>query len=257
MFLRAAVRTKCKDMKIEPIKIDCNGKIHKIVKYHLTQKDPLLIDSLEIGADLAGKVDIRDPSGVPRVLTTRVAKCSGGVIAEKIFTDFMERKIVKESRIKRDLSKIEIFRPNADYSKDQVDLIVRSIDEKKPILRIEVRSSFSYKTASIDNVVKYAMSLLGPYITRVKPTEEVKDFHVTIIHRVHPADLLQRSREKGIDSFIVGGATKEMFQDSKLTMFDSLDQERAWYKTIKPIWKGLDAYDIAENIVTQTLERYK
>lgn len=240
-------------MKIETIKVDCDGKIHRIVKYHLSEKDTLLSDSLEIGAELAGKVNIRDPAGVPRDVATRLAKCSGGVIAERISRDFIERRMIEEQSTKKELSKVELYLPPGDYSKGQIDLIVRRKVDKKTLLKIEVRSSFSYITSSIFNVVRYAMSLLGPYITMVKPTEEVKDFHITVIHRVHPADLLRRSREQGIDSFIVGGGTKDMFQDSKLTIIDDLYQNGARYKIIKPIWKGLDAHSIAENIITQAL----
>lgn len=240
-------------MEIESVKVDCYGKVHKIVKYHLNEKDTLFINSLEKGAELAGKVNIRDPAGVPRDVATRLAKCSGGVIAEKIFKNFMKRRMMEEEKTEKELSKVELYTPPGDYSKGQIDLIVRRKADKKPLLRIEIRSSFSYITASIFNVVKYAMSLLGPYTTFVKPGEKIKDFHVTVIHRVDPADLLQKSREQGINSFIVGGGTKKMFQDSQLTSIDNLYQRGASYKTIKPMWKGLDAYEVAESIIRQTL----
>jgi len=240
-------------MEVETVEVNCDGKIHKIVKYHLTQKDTLLIDSLDIGAELAGKVNIKDPAGVPRDVATRIAKCSGGVIAERIFKDFIERRMIEEGKTKTELSEFELYIPPGDYSKGQIDLIIRRKNGKKPMLKIEVRSSFSYKTATIFNVVRYAMSLLGPYTTIVKLGEEIKDFHVTVIHRVDPVDLLQQSRKRGIDSYIVGGGTKEMFQDSQHTMIDDLYQEGASYKIIRPMCEGLDAYDVAEKIITQIL----
>jgi hypothetical protein len=244
------------DTEIETLQINCDGKIHKIVKYHLNPTDTILIDSLNKGAELAGKVNINDPSGVPRDVAKRVAKCSGGVIAEKIFNDFLAGRMRDEAKIKSKLSEIELFVPPADYSKGQIDLILRSRVDKKPILRVEVRSSFSYKTASIDNVVRYAMSLLGPYITTTKPFEETKDFHVTVIHRVDPAELLSRSRKQGIDSYVVGGGTKQMFQDSKLRNIDDLYQKGAAYMTIKPMWKGLDAYNVVESIIAGCLKYF-
>ena len=240
-------------MKIEEIPIKCNGKIHTVIKYHLDFKDPILLDSLAKGAKLAGKVDIRDPSGIPRSIAKRVAKCSGGVLAEKIFYDFLEKRMANQRKKREELSNVELFVPPADYSKGQTDLVLRLKDSKEVILTIEIRSSFSYITPSIENVVRYAMSLLGPYTTTVKPYEELKDFYVTVIHRVNPALLVVQSKRQGIESYIVGGGSREMFQDSTLTSVDDLYQEGAEYKIIKPICMGLDANAVVNEIIMQII----
>jgi len=243
-------------MQIETMPIDCNGKTHKIVRYHLSLTDTLLVNSLNEGAQLAGKVNIKDPSGVPRDLATRVAKCSGGIIAERIFNDFLAKELLKKTRTETRLSGIELFVPQSDRSKGQIDFVLRSRSNNQSILVGETRSSFSYKTASIENVVRYAMSLLGPYVTLVKPSEETKDIHVTVIHRVDPAKLLAESKLEGLNSYIVGGGTKQMFQDFNVRERDNLYQAGAEYLRIKPIWKGLDAYAVVESITTQCLRHF-
>ncbi|MCJ7633716.1 hypothetical protein MUP77_15170 [Candidatus Bathyarchaeota archaeon] len=235
-------------MLFETIKVDCECGAYRIIHYHLSLGDPLLEDALKRGAELAGKVNINDPSGVPRDAATRVAKCSGGIIAEKIFHDFFDQEISRRVTTELKLSKIEFFVPIADISKGQIDFIIKSKANNTTILKGETRSSFSYITESIENVVRYAMGLLGPYVTTHKPSEQTKDIHVTVIHRVDPAKLLTEVKVKGIDSYIVGGGTKQMFEDSKLTKIDDLYQLGAKYLIIKPMWKGLDAYGILDNI---------
>jgi hypothetical protein len=225
------------------------------VNYHLDMKDTLLTQALEEGAKLAGEVDIHDPKGVPRNLATRVAKCSGGIIAERIFNDFFNRELVNRAKTQKHLSKIELFVPSADHSKGQVDFVIRSRIDKKTILTGETRSSFSYITESIENVVRYA-SLLGPYVTIIKPSEETKDIHVTVIHRVDPAELLKTLKVAGIDSYIVGGGTKQMFNDANLRTKDDLYQKGAEYLIIKPMWKGLDAFSVIDTISAKCLEYF-
>jgi len=244
-------------MDIKNIEIKCDEKSHTIVHYHLDMKDVLLTQALEEGAKLAGEVDIHDPKGVPRNLATRVAKCSGGIIAEKVFTAFFTRELGKKAKTQKHLSKIELFVPPADHSKGQVDLVIRSRIDKKTILTGETRSSFSYKTGSIQNVVRGAMSLLGPYVTVIKPSEETKDIHVTVIHRVDPAELLEKLKVAGIDSYIVGGGTRQMFNDANLRTKDDLDQEGAEFLVIKPMWKGLDAFGVIESISSECLKYFR
>jgi hypothetical protein len=85
------------------------------------------------------------------------------------------------------------------------------------------------------------------------PFQATKEFHVTIIHRVNPDDLLAQSKEEGIASYIVGGGTKKMFHNPRFTKYDTLDQRDAIYKTIKPICEGLDAYSVTEAIIEKTI----
>jgi len=217
--------------------------------------DLVLIDSLKKGSELAGRVNIRDPSGVPRDLSTRVAKCSGGMIAQKIFHDFFNSELVSRAMSEPRLAKIEFFEPPSDFSKGQIDFVIRSKGDNRTLAIGETRSSFSYITGSIENVVKYAMSLLGPYVTSFKPSERTKDIHVTVIHRIRPERLITEANATGIDSYVVGGGTRQMFLDSNLTDIDNLYQEGAAYRTIKPMSKGLDAYQVIDNVISDALTR--
>src|SRR5207249_1589881 len=113
------------------------------------------------------------------------------------------------------------------------------------------------------------MSLLGHYTTGVKKSEALKDFHLTVIHRI-PREYVLKSigvfridthdpavhealynylTMQGIESFFVGGGTKKMFSESTAVRKDDLHQPDAEYLIINPIWKGLDAVSISKQIM--------
>jgi len=243
-------------MNIETETVVCDGKNHKIIHYHLDSNDPLFADSLKRGAELAGKVNIHDPAGLSRDLRTRVAKCTGGMLAQKIFEDFFNKELSARAASEHRLSGIEFFEPPSDYSKGQIDFTIRSKRDNKTLLNGETRSSFSYRTGSIYNVVHHAMSLLGPYVTSTKPSEATKGIHVTVIHRVDPQDFIAQSSASSIDSFIVGGGTRDMFLNANITERDSLDQRGAVYLIIKPMWKGLDAIEVVNSIISAVSSQF-
>lgn len=237
--------------------IECKEKTHGIVHYHLDWRDELFMQALTKGAALAGKVNIHDPSGTDRDTQTRVAKCTGGMLAEGIFQDFFNRRLNELKTRQPLLNRIELFEPPSDCSKGQIDFTVRDKVTKSTLLTGETRSSFSYKTSSIENVVCYAFSLLGPYISFNKPNESIKDMHVTIVHRVNPKNFLEQTRSTGIDSYIVGGGTRAMFLDKNTRELDNLYQRGAVYLIIKPIWKGLDAFQTVDDIFSSCGSKLK
>ena len=163
----------------------------------------------------------------------------------------------------------QVWAPKVDYSKNQIDLIVTSMGPIRISRTIEVRSSYSYKAASIERVVTGAFSLLGPYITSSKPEETAKDFHVTVVHRIDPrwletvtkknpfdigsqesaAPIYKHICEQGMTSYFVGGQTGKAFLESKESRTDDLYQLGARYRIIKPICDGLDAPHISEQII--------
>lgn len=112
---------------------------------------------------------------------------------------------------------------------------------------IEVRSSFCYRLAPPDKIVK-KLSIYGWYTSANKPAEPPRDWYWQVIFYLRPCDIPQESGpavrifedelEKGeLIGYIVGGASRELLETIGVSR---TDQDNAWYRAITPICAGLD-----------------
>jgi hypothetical protein len=246
-----------------------HGKKHSTAKLSLSPDDELFVRVFAQSPELAGKVNIHDPAGIPRNEKLRIFRAFGGIVAEKLVHKYLEDSLRSNSRERKSLSGLRLEAPPVDRSRGQIDLKVVGGD--RPDKTIEVRSSFSFIARNMQQVIEKSLSLLGPYTTSVKPSEAIKDFHLTVIHRI-PPEYIQKAihnweidpnaeavheatfdylLEQGIESHFVGGGTKQMFSDSELVQIDNLYQLGAKYRVIRPICNGLDAMAMSNAIWMQ------
>lgn len=146
------------------------------------------------------------------------------------------------------------------HSYNQIDLVTS--DNKT----IEVRSSFPRKGLAFALCnPNYEFDVIGPYVNNYKPGEISKDIYVRTLFPFEESELVERIRGKGIQMFLTGGATNEMFSNSSLfieksmtAMEDSaLNQAgpTSKYKVI-PFSKALDTFQIAEILGYQHREAW-
>lgn len=149
---------------------------------------------------------------------------------------------------------------NFTHTYEQIDLVT---DDKKTI---EVRSSFPRKglAFALCNPT-YEFDVIGPYVNDYKPGEIAKDYYVRTLFPFEESELLERIRGKGIQMFLTGGATHEMFSDSSFfiektmtSMEDVLLNQvgpASRYRVI-PFSKALDTFEIAEILGYQHKEAW-
>ena len=149
---------------------------------------------------------------------------------------------------------------NFTHTYEQIDLVT---DKNKTI---EVRSSFPRKGLAFALCSPtYEFDVIGPYVNDYKPGEISKDLYVRTLFPFEESELLERIRGKGIQMFLTGGATHEMFSDSSLSIEKSMTSMEdvllnqvgpaSKYKVI-PFSKALDTFEIAEILGYQHREAW-
>lgn len=149
---------------------------------------------------------------------------------------------------------------NFTHTYKQIDLVT---DDNKTI---EVRSSFPRKglAFALCNPT-YEFDVIGPYVNDYKPGEISKNLYVRTLFPFEESELLERIRGKGIQMFLTGGATHEMFNDSSLSIEKSMTSMEdvllnqvgpaSKYKVI-PFSRALDTFEIAEILGYQHREAW-
>ena len=147
-----------------------------------------------------------------------------------------------------------------NHTYDQIDLI--SSDDRT----IEVRSSFPRKglAFALCNPT-YEFDVIGPYINDYKPSEVSKDIYVRTLFPFDESELIKKSMGKGIQMFLTGGATNEMFMNSDIFIENSmaamedviLNQSgpASTYRVI-PFSRALDTFEVAEILGYQHREAW-
>jgi len=149
---------------------------------------------------------------------------------------------------------------NFTHTYEQIDLVT---DDNKTL---EVRSSFPRKglTFALCNPT-YEFDVIGPYINDYKPGEISKDLYVRTLFPFEESELHERIRGEGIQMFLTGGATHEMFSDSSIFIEKSMTSMEkillnqvgpaSKYRVI-PFSKALDTFQIAEILGYQHREAW-
>jgi len=180
----------------------------------------------EVLSTLAGHgAVILDPSGKPRNPNKLVKTRYLGVLSEVLLQRHLQSKFGTTIQVHN--------LPFTDYA-THVDLEVEGNGRK---LSIEVRGSFPY--SALSHVICNIFDIIGPYETRYKPQEVVKDFYLrTLINQdVNLFDIYQPHT-----LYFCGGAEKALLD--KVGYWTNFDQQGARYRAIKPIAKARDAEEI-------------
>lgn len=197
---------------------------YKYLKFtYFASEDKKLLEELSQKAtDLAKKVNIHSPGGYKRNFTNRYWANLGGVIAENSTKQYLE-KLIKENKVDASIVSSEYY-----IAKDHVDLAILVNDSPK---RIEVRSSFGYKT-SFNRYFEGAFSTIGWYISGHKAQEDKKDYYFFGFHHYAPQEITAKLKDKLV-FYLIGAASKETLE--KIGQDDNLKQYNAKFRIIKPI----------------------
>lgn len=198
-----------------------------------------LLDQASALANQVAKNSANDASYV-RLEERLIRNALAGLLSERAWCLAVNKLTKKET----------LFPTPFVSSYDQIDLVS---DEGKTI---EVRSSFPRRglVFALCNP-EYEFDVIGPYTNDYKSYEVSKDIYVRTLFPFDETELLNKLEEDGIQMYLTGGATKEMFenpakfsQKSMTAMGDiSLDRIRTTsnYKVI-PFSKALDTFEIVE-----------
>jgi hypothetical protein len=218
-------------------------KINQFVYYRADYTKKELEHVYSRAEALCKSLNPKDTSGKVRTQSEQLVKNFGGLISEKLVSDLLEKEAVEKGLSFIIDNSVLSKKDSEDY---QIDHIVRYKDK---VITIETRSSFAYRTSSPDSVISRAFSIIGPYTTNQKHSEDVRDFYAFIFFFCEPDTLLGRYKNnREISVYFAGGASREMMFDSRISSVTNLNMEDASYRVIKPITRGLDAEKFMESI---------
>lgn len=230
---------------MEIISREHKGFVYYSVSYDINH-DKKMMDIFETKAkELANNVNPADPSGQVRTPDVLYTKALGGIIAEHSVRALIEY-TAKKYKIN-----VEFQELSFSNSLEQLDLVLKVGGKIK---KIEIRSSFSYKT-SFERIFEGAFSIIGPYITQTKGRELEKDFYIFVLHFYAPT-LLEHGIKSDIMCYVIGGASIETLK--KIGTIASLKQgSMTKYRTIKPIINATDANQLLADILEVKYEKEK
>jgi len=204
--------------------------------------DRIFLDNVEkIGRENAEKQNKNSPAGEIREKNIIIYNNIAGVLAEEIVIEYL-KKLISDFKVNAKIIPTP-FESHATHR----DIKIEVNGKEKTI---EVRSSFQISPRlTIGGVLTWAFRLLGRYTTTYKKVEQEKDFYVTIIHRYRNEEILAKIKDK-VEIYIIGGASKEIFDKIGVDDNSGLKQGKACYRVIKPIISApKDTPDIFKEIL--------
>ena len=228
-------------MKLEAIPIGTFEYLS--VTYDASELNHVLRDAKA----LSQVVNAKDPSGSTRRGDLLYSKNLGGLISEKLVGDLLRLTASSFGSTALVLGATWTKLNADDY---QIDHVVVRNDRR---YSIETRSSFSYKTFSVNRVVSGAFSIVGPYSTQQKSHESIKDFYAFAFFYQEPLALLNSALMGEVKIYFAGGATREMMLDNKVSESSNLGMKGAAYRVIRPITRALDANTFLKTVLGITI----
>ena len=229
-------------MKFSAKKWKCEGdKDHVVIEVAFDAAD------IKAASDVAdakvGFINVHNPGGIrrsPCVIRNRII---AGKLADAAVADLLNRRIAK-SGLPFSVNEYDKLRTDGFEYPDPYDL---ELDKQGNTETIEVRSSFCYRLAPPDKIVK-KLSIYGWYTSANKPAEPPRDWYWQVIYYLRPRDIAQNGGppvdifedelETGaLVGYIVGGASRDLL---KAIGKSRTDQDDALYCAISPICAGLD-----------------
>jgi hypothetical protein len=205
-----------------------------------------------IAAQKLAHINIHSPAGRPRPPQVIRSRIIGGKLADAAVKEWLQQRITMRAS-GHNLYEYDLIRDDNFVNPDEFDLCLAK-DGEEPT-DIEVRSSFCYRLAPVDNMLN-KFSIYGWYTTRTKANEHHHDWYWQFVYYLRPRDI---SRQHGwpqipvfddhvdagsVTGYIVGGASKAMLEDKTRSSIRG-DQDGAFYESISPICAGEDAADLA------------
>jgi hypothetical protein len=121
---------------------------------------------------------------------------------------------------------------------------------------IEVRSSFCYRLAPVEKIIE-KLSVYGWYTSANKAAELPRDWYFQVIFYLRPRDIssdldidigvFEDQLDSGsVTGYIVGGASRQLLHAEGVVR---LDQDKASYQAISPIYRAHDCPSMARAIL--------
>lgn len=242
-------------MKFKPLALNCENSypntsrasnfryVQVDVLPHVSKADKELIsellDQASALANQVAKNSANDASYVRR-RDRLIRNALAGLLSERAW-----RLAVNKLTNRETLSSTPFVR-----SYDQIDLVS---DEGKTI---EVRSSFPRGGLAFALChPEHEFDVIGPYTNDYKTHEVAKDIYVRTLFPFDESELLNKLEGDGVEMYLTGGATKEMFENPEkfalksMTAADDIslvgEGTPSRYKVI-PFSKALDTFEVAE-----------
>jgi len=229
-------------VKFSAKKWKCEGdKDHVIIEVVFDAND---IKAASAVADAkVNFINVHNPGGIrrpPHVIRNRII---AGKLADAAVAELLNQRIAQLG-LSFSVNEYDKTRTDGFEHPDPYDL---ELNKPGSTQTIEVRSSFCYRLAPPDKIVK-KLSIYGWYTSANKPAEPPRDWYWQVIFYLRPCDIPQESGpavrifedelEKGeLIGYIVGGASRELLETIGVSR---TDQDNAWYRAITPICAGLD-----------------
>jgi hypothetical protein len=229
-------------VKFSAKKWKCEGdKDHVIIEVVFDAND---IKAASAVADAkVNFINVHNPGGIcrpPHVIRNRII---AGKLADAAVAELLNQRIAQLG-LSFSVNEYDKTRMDGFEHPDPYDL---ELNKPGSTQTIEVRSSFCYRLAPPDKIVK-KLSIYGWYTSANKPAEPPRDWYWQVIFYLRPCDIPQESGpavrifedelEKGeLIGYIVGGASRELLETIGVSR---TDQDNAWYRAITPICAGLD-----------------
>ncbi|VVB82433.1 Uncharacterised protein [uncultured archaeon] len=220
----------------------CNGGSYRWIKVILNSSDDasLIARIKEKALEVSKKVNPKNLGREVRTPEEIYNHCLPGIFAEEVVKGYL-RRLGEENDID-----LEVIEEEFSSYKTHVDVKIKLNGNIKTI---EVRSSFQYLTALI-NALNGKFGLIGTYIHASKKHEEIKDFHITVLHRCNPIEFEDIIDKFNPETLIIGGVSRD-----DLKIYGELDkgkmkQEGVEYLQVRPIISApKDTIDLFKKIL--------
>lgn len=187
--------------------------------------------------ELASKVDKAAPGGRLRPPDEILAACVCGLLSEEALAQTIA---YQNSQLG---TNVRIHFKKFNIAASQVDVTIER--SSSDTFDIEIRSSGHFKQ-DLASIYNKDFSIIGWYTTSSKPGETKKPYYVQALYPFEKEEILKKE-DREIVVYIAGGATRNMLQTDGIDQ--TLRQEGADYRIIRPITKGLDATNIISEIM--------
>lgn len=226
-----------------------NGYRYIVVKLdYITDKN--FVDKvISRATEEASRQNKNSPAGEirskQRILDNNIA----GFLAEEVVAEY-----IKSISSQNNLANQLIPTPFVNHPTHR-DIKIKVNSKEKTL---EVRSSFQISPhLKIEGILTWAFRLLGKYATSYKKEEADKDYYITVIHRYRNEEIMQKITSK-VDTLIIGGASKEVFEEIGKDENKGLKQGDAIYRVISPINSApKDVVELFEEILEVPKESKK
>lgn len=154
-----------------------------------------------------------------------------GVIAEILLYGYLKKELKAIGA--------EVVREDFLDCASHVDLVVKKGNTTRTI---EVRGSYPY-CKDFNRVLTELFDIIGPYATKAKPGECVKDYYLRVLINEGKNEFNTKADHT---IYFVGGAERNHFIERGI--ITTYDQDGAQYIAIKPITRGRDAKQVVQMI---------